>query len=575
MRNFFEYLNFYRIAPFILNISITGAVVIVVVLIARLLLTRAPKIISYALWAAVLFRLLCPFSFESDLSVFTLFDSPVFDTEESVSYLEYIPVGIVHTAYPKVELPVPGVSDLINERLPSGDYQLAADPMEGDAALAAVLWMLGAAVMLGYAAISSVVLRARLIGSAKYEDNIRLTDHISTPFVFGFFRPTIYLSSSLSDGEREYIILHEKHHIRRGDHIWRMLAYIALSLHWFNPLVWAAFILSARDMEMSCDEAVIRRLGEDVRADYSKSLLELSAGRNRFLMTPPAFGEHDTKLRIKNIAGMKKMTGWIVVISALCGIVILFAMIANPKSYDEIIRVDGQYYIRYDGIGGDTLTELPKGSRELGVIRSVLHRSSEYPVEDLQAVNIDPKYAGCPVYRSSADHGLIYLYDYSGVYLPFAFTEDIRIRKAGGVVYDPTKITLTEAVTGQTYETENCLYMTPLSSYAAIDGDSGYRYTIGDGFLTSIYKADGSEYKKSALSGWMDFPWTDAEWNEMYTFGGVRFPSMRYEEMRVMEFDDGWWLMDMDGELWLVDINSHPNGTPYIWSIYTLVPYLE
>ena len=160
-----------------------------------------------------------------------------------------------------------------------------------------MIWLAGTVGMLSYAGISALRLRKKLAVSVPAGRNIRLSDDIPSPFVWGILFPKIYLpsgfSSDMSDGELQYILLHEQCHIRRVDHLTRLLAYIALSIHWFNPLVWLAFVLSGRDMEMSCDEAVVGKLGEGIRADYSASLLRMSAHR-RFCGGPLAFGEGDT-----------------------------------------------------------------------------------------------------------------------------------------------------------------------------------------------------------------------------------------------------------------------------------------
>ena len=135
----------------------------------------------------------------------------------------------------------------------------------------------------------------------KIKENIYICDYISSPFVIGTVKPKIYLPSTLNENETEYVIAHEKHHIKRFDHIVKLLAFIALTLHWFNPFVWLAFELAMQDMEMSCDEAVIKKLGDDVRSSYSQSLLNFATGKHIFAGTPLAFGEGDTKIRIKNL----------------------------------------------------------------------------------------------------------------------------------------------------------------------------------------------------------------------------------------------------------------------------------
>lgn len=160
--------------------------------------------------------------------------------------------------------------------------------------------------LLLYGAVSLLALRRRLVGAVRLEGNVYLADHIPSPFVMGVFRPKIYLPSQLSEEERGYILLHEQTHIRRLDHLIKLGASLTLAVHWFNPLVWAAFVLFVRDMEMSCDERVIAQLGIKIRREYSTLLLSLATGKKILMGTPLAFGEGDTKDRIKNIMKYKK-----------------------------------------------------------------------------------------------------------------------------------------------------------------------------------------------------------------------------------------------------------------------------
>lgn len=317
----------YELLPIVFNMSVTASVAILFVLLARLLLKKAPKIFSYALWAVVLFRLLCPVSITTGFSLLGLLDAPVTETTTHTTAVEYIPQDVVHTPVPEVKLPVPGVNQTVNEALPQGDEQTAADPMEAPVALATLVWLAGIGVLAAYSVVSLLRLRQRLVGAVPLRDNIYLVDYIDSPFVMGIFCPKIYLPSSLTEQERVYILLHERHHIRRGDHIIKALAFFALCIHWFNPMVWVAFVLSSKDMEMSCDEAVVQKLGEGIRADYSASLLSLATGRRIIAGTPLAFGEGDTKSRIKNLLNWKRAKpavvflalALVVLVAAVCG----------------------------------------------------------------------------------------------------------------------------------------------------------------------------------------------------------------------------------------------------------------
>ena len=326
---------FYTFLPKILNMSLTASVAIVFVLLLRLLLKKAPKVISYALWAVVLIRLLCPVSIESGLSLFGLFDTPTVDMTEHSSAVEYIPSNIVHTEFPEVVLPVPGVGEAITEVLPQGEEQLRADPLEGPIFIATYVWWGGILVMAIYGIVTYLRLRRRLITASPLRDNIYLADDIDSPFVMGLFRPKIYLPSAMEEREQSYILLHEQHHIRRLDHIVKALAFVALCIHWFNPLVWVAFILSGKDMEMSCDEAVVRKLGTQIRADYTASLLSLATGKRIIAGMPLAFGEGNTKGRIRNLAKWKKPAVWVVIVAVIVCIILAVCLLTNPITMSD------------------------------------------------------------------------------------------------------------------------------------------------------------------------------------------------------------------------------------------------
>lgn len=309
----------YTILPKLLNMSLTASVVILFVLLLRLLLKKAPKVISYALWSIVLFRLLCPISIESGSSLFGLLDAPVTTNGTITSSISYIPDNIARE------------ESLLEEtdQIQSQEDQQTTIPLKTPMAIATCVWMTGLFVMGIYTIASYMRLRKKLITTSHLRDNIYLADEIPSPFVFGLFRPKIYLPSFLDEQERPYIILHEQYHIRRLDHIVKALAFIALCVHWFNPLVWVAFIMASKDMEMSCDEAVIKKMGAGVLTDYATSLLSLATGKHSLTGMPLAFGEGDTKGRIQNLANWKKPKRILFIIA--CSLVIIAAIILVPN----------------------------------------------------------------------------------------------------------------------------------------------------------------------------------------------------------------------------------------------------
>ena len=303
----------------ILSMSFTAGFCVLGVALVRLFLKKTPRVFSYALWAVVLFRLLCPFSFESVVSLIP-----------SIQAVQ--PTG--RTGLPfEAATNIPAIDTPVNEYLGSHYYEGVTVPAGFSVDFMTVLsivWLAGCLVLLGMSLISLFRLKKRLRNAVLEEGRVYHAKGLETAFVLGIFRPKIYLPEGLSGKEREYILLHEQTHIRRGDHIVRILAFAALCLHWFNPLVWLAFFLSGRDMEMSCDEAVLKKLGNGVKKDYSASLLSLASGRKWLGGAPLAFGEGDTRSRIKNVLSYRKPAFW-VLIAAVVGVAAsIFLLAANP-----------------------------------------------------------------------------------------------------------------------------------------------------------------------------------------------------------------------------------------------------
>lgn len=318
--------------PTVLNMSLTGSTVIGLVLIARLLLKKAPKVFSYALWLVVLFRLLCPVSIASGLSLWNFVNTADLSTQGPVTTIDYTAfVAPEDSMQTSSELPVP--QETTPNLTPRPDVSVEPAPKAPEPlSYVSLAWLVGIGAMLLYAIVSCIRLFRQLTGAVRLQKNISIGDHITTPFVLGFLRPRVYLPSTIGAAEQEYIIAHEQFHIKRMDHITRLLAYLALCLHWFNPLVWLAFSLSGKDMEMSCDEAVLRMYGPSIRAEYAASLLRLTTGRRSFALTPLAFSEGNTKARVINMASWKK-TGIRTTVCALAVCVaVLTACGLNPTA---------------------------------------------------------------------------------------------------------------------------------------------------------------------------------------------------------------------------------------------------
>ena len=412
-------MTFYSFMPRLLNMSLTASVAIGLVILLRFALKKAPKVFSYALWGVVLFRLLCPISIGSTFSVFNLIDTPAEDYRYISSVIEYVPADIVHTENPSVVLPVPGVSEVINDALTQGEEQLRADPLEGRTFVATVIWMMGVLAMGIYSIVSYLKLRFKLRVAIPLRENIFIADDIKSPFVVGLIRPRIYLPCNLSEKEQEYIILHEKHHTKRLDHVMKALAFIALAIHWFNPLVWVAFILAGKDMEMSCDEAVIRKVGSHVRADYSASLLTLATGRRIIAGTPLAFGEGDTKGRIHNLAKWKKPARWIVILSVVLCLILAVCLLTNPAKGMPLRKIEGRSNFKItndetvimNSFGLETeVTELKvfqKALSEIKVIRNPIDQSRSEDRDSSHQIILGDRF----FLNFSWDYRTVWLYD--------------------------------------------------------------------------------------------------------------------------------------------------------------------
>lgn len=309
----------------ILDLSLKASIVILIVFAIRALLRKAPKKYVFLLWAAVWFRLLCPL--EIHLPVYT------------VPYIE--PLGVSFSVQEVTVNESAETEETVssqtaaNETLSVNEEANPAISLK-DAALqvSAYVWLAGVGAFVIYAAISLYRLKKNLRGAMRIHAHVLISDYIDSPFVIGLMSPDIYLPSSLTEKESEYILLHENYHIQRRDPLWKSLAFAALALHWFNPLVWLSFALFRKDMEMSCDEAVIEKAGRDIRADYSETLLSFSTERKR-ISIPLAFDEGNPKGRIRHLSEWKKpKKAAAVILTVLCIVLSVLFLSGQSRNYD-------------------------------------------------------------------------------------------------------------------------------------------------------------------------------------------------------------------------------------------------
>jgi beta-lactamase regulating signal transducer with metallopeptidase domain len=332
----------------VVNMSVTSAYVIAALAVIRLLMKRAPKRYSYLLWSAAGFRLICPVSFASVISIF---NAGLFNMTKARSagdaVLHYIPPDIGHMASPQVTVGIPAANTIIAESLPAAPPVPGAGPLQPWITAGAIVWLAVLAAFLIYGAVSYLRLKSRVSAAVLAEDGVCESGAVRSPFVLGFVKPKIYVPFGLGAQERAFILRHERCHIRRRDYLIKPLAFLLLAVHWFNPLVWLAFVLMARDMEMSCDEKVLSEAGPGLREDYGASLVSFAAGRRFPGAGPLAFGESDVRGRVKNVLRFKKPRPWITAAAAVFCLAVITACAANPNGEKDAPGIS-QLYGTYD-----------------------------------------------------------------------------------------------------------------------------------------------------------------------------------------------------------------------------------
>lgn len=303
----------------LVNMSIAASWLILAVIVLRLLLKKAPKSITLALWAIVALRLICPFSFESILSL--------------IPSAQTIPPEFVYSPSPTIHSGIPtlnsAVNPIISESLAPSELA-SANPAQILSFFAAIIWLVGIAAMLIYAAISYIRLHRKVRESIPDGNRLFICDRISTPFILGIFRPRIYLPSCLNEQDKTYVLAHEQAHIRRRDYISKPLGFLLLSVYWFNPIIWIAYILFCKDIELCCDERVIKMLGNDSKKPYANALINCSTKRHFVSACPLAFGEVSVKSRIKSVLNYKKPAFWLIIAAIAVCAVTAVCFLTNP-----------------------------------------------------------------------------------------------------------------------------------------------------------------------------------------------------------------------------------------------------
>ena len=306
----------------IVNMSISAGWLILAVLILRIFLKKAPKWINVLLWGIVAVSLISPFNFESALSL--------------IPNTETVPMNIEMDPMPNVDSGITMVNSVINPVIeasfsPPADTVTSANPLQIWIPIYAGLWLFGIVILLSYTVVSYFRLCRRVNTAVLYRDNIFQSENVSSPFVLGILKPKIYLPIGLAGQDLEHVVSHEQAHIQRKDHWWKPAGFLLLTIYWFNPLIWLAYILLCRDIEIACDEKVIKLLDSRQKADYTQALVTCSVNRRTIAACPLAFGEVGVKERVKSVMNYKKPAFWTILISVIVCVVVAVCFLTNPK----------------------------------------------------------------------------------------------------------------------------------------------------------------------------------------------------------------------------------------------------
>lgn len=312
----------------IMNMSISASYLVLAVLLLRLILKKAPKWVMVLLWGIVAVRLICPVSPES---IFSLIPSA-----------ETISPEIMTDATPEIHTGIGALNSAINPVISESfapDPASSANPLQIWIPIAGMIWLFGVLAMLVYTAVSYFLLRWKIRTAVRLEKHIFQSENVASPFVLGMIRPNIYLPFQMTEDDLAYVIAHEQAHIRRKDHLWKPLGFLLLAVHWFNPLMWLGYILLCRDIELACDEKVIKEMDSDTKANYTQALVSCSVTRRSIAACPLAFGEVGVKARVKSVLHYKKPAFWITLVSVVVCVAVAVCFLTNPTSINAKLSV--------------------------------------------------------------------------------------------------------------------------------------------------------------------------------------------------------------------------------------------
>ena len=517
----------------IINMSISASWLVLVVLILRFVLKKAPKWVNILLWGIVAIRLICPFSFESALSLIPsaekfhekVISGPSFDVQTGITPVDN------------------RINDYLGDRYFEG-VTVPANNGNNIMTILTIVWTIGILLLVAYTVISYWRLRRKVDTAVRYKDNIFQSENVKSPFVLGIIKPRIYLPFNMNGQDLEHVVAHEQAHIHRKDHWWKPFGFLLLTIHWFNPLVWLAYVLLCRDIELACDEKVIKELGNEQRADYTQALVACSVNRRMIAACPLAFGEVGVKDRVKSVMNYKKPAFWGVVLAVIVCVFVAVCFLTNPVTKNN--GTDGTVTEWFDYL--ETPDEMVWDGRleiNLPEFPGVTFRWYPEKMEAVTEEGIVPLFHGMPIWNT-------YFCDLTGDRIP-----DLCSTYTFGSGIIDSRIIIYDYANGASYELSDRGYF-----------DFTLRFNEADGYLY----VDKTKYNTDELveTGRLVFK------NNSIQIEGFSNEAHQVFWAEILEIHDGHYLVKPVEGSWelnsadriVVPIsNAHPSPEPEIGNV--------
>ena len=517
----------------IINMSISASWLVLVVLILRFVLKKAPKWVNILLWGIVAIRLICPFSFESALSL--------------IPSAETFPEKVISGPSFDVQTGITPVDNRINDYLGDRYFEGVTVPVNNGNNIMTILtivWTIGILLLVAYTVISYWRLRRKVDTAVRYKDNIFQSENVKSPFVLGIIKPRIYLPFNMNGQDLEHVVAHEQAHIHRKDHWWKPFGFLLLTIHWFNPLVWLAYVLLCRDIELACDEKVIKELGNEQRADYTQALVACSVNLRMIAACPLAFGEVGVKDRVKSVMNYKKPAFWGVVLAVIVCVFVAVCFLTNPVTKNN--GTDGTVTEWFDYL--ETPDEMVWDGRleiNLPEFPGVTFRWYPEKMEAVTEEGIVPLFHGMPIWNT-------YFCDLTGDRIP-----DLCSTYTFGSGIIDSRIIIYDYANGASYELSDRGYF-----------DFTLRFNEADGYLY----VDKTKYNTDELveTGRLVFK------NNSIQIEGFSNEAHQVFWAEILEIHDGHYLVKPVEGSWelnsadriVVPIsNAHPSPEPEIGNV--------